>query len=89
MGEDGASGESDRIDGGRRRALTLLGLWAAAALLAPVLIISRPAKAQGDGGDGGDGGDDGGHGDDDDDDDDEDGHGEGDLKGPSLPPEAP
>ena len=86
MGENGTSDESDKINGGRRRALTLLGLWAAAALLAPVLVIGRPAKAQGDGGD------DDGHGDDDDDhdDDDDDEHGgDGDPGTLQVPPEAP
>ena len=77
------SDETDCVDHDRRRALAVLGLWAAAALLAPVLINSRPALAQGNGGD--DGGDDDGHGDDDDDS----GHGEGDVRDPSLPSEAP
>ena len=82
MGANRTSGESDRIDGDRRRALALLGLWCAAALLAPALIISRPAKAQGDGGDDDDDDDD--HGDDDDDD-----HGDDDDSGFVKLPEAP
>ena len=84
MGENGTSDEGDRIDHDRRRALALLGLWAAAAYLAPALIISRPAKAQGDGG----GGDDDGHGDDDDDHDDDEG-GDSDSGSLQVPPEAP
>ena len=85
MGENGTSDEGDRIDRDRRRALALLGLWAAAAYLAPALIISRPAKAQGDGG--GDDDDDG-HGDDDDDHDDDEG-GDSDSGSLQVPPEAP
>jgi hypothetical protein len=75
------SDEIDRIDHQRRRALVLLGLTAAAAYSAPILLNLLPAKAQGDGGD------DDGHGSGDDDDDDE-GH-DGDFKGPTVPPEAP
>jgi hypothetical protein len=85
MGENGTSGESDRIDCGRRRALALLGLTAAAVYSAPVLLNLHPALAQGDGGDGdgGTGASGDGHGSGDD------GGQEGDLKGPRLPPEAP
>jgi hypothetical protein len=81
MGMNPTSDEIDRIDHQRRRALVLLGLTAAAAYSAPILLNLLPAKAQGDGGD------DDGHGSGDDDDDDE-GH-DGDFKGPTVPPEAP
>ena len=80
---DPTSEEIDRIGRDRRRALVLLGLTAAAAYAAPVLLTLSSAYAQGEGGDGGDDGH-GGSGDDDD-------HGsEGDINsGSGRPPEAP
>ena len=75
------------IDRERRRALALLGLWGAAAILAPVLLKPLPALA--DEGGGGDGDGDNGHGDDDEGHSDEQ-EGQGGVRtGSSLPPEAP
>ena len=83
MGENRTSGESDRIDVGRRWALALLGLWGPVAYVAPVLLNLSAAHADegGDGGGGGDGGS-GGSGDHDDEDD------SGDDEA-VVPPEAP
>ena len=84
MGDNGTSNDIDQIDGDRRRALALLGLWGAAACMTLALVHPRQVLAAS-GDDDDDGGDDG-HGDDDGD---NSGHGEGDEKGSGLPPEAP
>ena len=75
-----------RIDRERRRALALLGLWGAAAYVAPVLLTLSSAHAQGEGGDGEGGDGHGGSGDEVHDGDES----SGDIKtGPGGPPEAP
>ncbi len=86
MGENRASGESDRIDRDRRRALAQLGLWGGVAYVAPVLLTLSAARADEGGGSGGEGDHDGPGGASGDDDRGGDSAARG---GPGIPPEAP